>query len=180
MQIEQEIQATEHETETKRQYLSKLKIQQAETRSNEEYQRFNNEIEKTGKIIDDLDTKELELMETLDEEKKQYAVIREKLTSIERDVEEELARFDHTAEKDKGRLAEMVAERNKLAARTDPETLDIYERMSKSKGLPVIVSMNDEAQCTGCHMTLTQAAKTKVVSAKGEVVTCENCGRFLY
>lgn len=180
MELEQGIQATEHESETKRQYLSKLKIQQGETRSNDEYQRFNTEIAKAEQAIDDLETKELELMEALDGERKQYDIVREKLKGIERDVEEELARFDHTAEKDKVRLIEMKAKRNQLSEKTNPDTLDLYDRMARSKGLPIIVSMNDEGQCTGCHMTLTQAVKTKVLSNKGEIATCENCGRFLY
>lgn len=180
MELEQNIQATEHETEAKKQYLAKLRIQQAETRSNEEYQRFNTEIEKALQAIDGLDTRELELMEELDEERKQYEVVRTKLKEVERDVEEELARFDHTAEQDKGRLAAMKAERDGLTGKTDPETLDLYERMIRSKGLPVIVSMNDEGQCMGCYMSLTQGTRSKVLSHKGPVAICENCGRFLY
>lgn len=180
VELEQQIQATEHDTGTKRQYLSKLKIQQGETRNNDEYQRFNAEIAKAEQQIDELETRELELMEQLDEERKQYAVTRDKLTALEREVEEELARFDHTAGQDKERLADMKAKRAQSAAPVNPETLELYERMAKSKGLPVIVSMNDEGQCTGCHMSLTQAVKSRVMAGRGEIVACENCGRLLY
>lgn len=180
IRVEQSIQEAEHNTESKKQYLSKLKIQQGETRNNDEYQRFIQEIAKTEQAIDELDTQTLELMEELDEEKQIYSVVRQKLTTIERDVEEELARFEHTAEQDKKRLQEMIDRRNSYISKIDPDNLDLYERMVKSKGLPVIVAMSEEGQCTGCYMALTQAAKSKVIAAGGEVVTCSNCGRFLY
>ncbi|MEI7535423.1 MAG: C4-type zinc ribbon domain-containing protein, partial [Verrucomicrobiae bacterium] len=57
-------------------------------------------------------------------------------------------------------------------------TRNRYERLFKSKGENVVVSVEHSA-CGGCHMKL----PTQIVTncrAQGEIVTCPNCGRILY
>ncbi|MEG0024988.1 MAG: hypothetical protein RR250_06595 [Akkermansia sp.] len=178
-ETESEIRNAEAGVEQKHQLISKLKIQQGDTRKNEEYQRYITEIGKAEKIIDDLETRQLELMESLETIKADCATQTAKLKGIEREVEEELARFDNCAQQDTERLKTMKSERVALAAAIDPDSLSIYDRMSLSKGLPVIVDMNEAGQCTGCFMVLTQATKLKVLAGR-ETVHCENCFRILH
>jgi predicted nucleic acid-binding Zn-ribbon protein len=51
---------------TRRTSIARLKIQQFETRKNEEYQALGHEIVRYEKEVDDLETRELELMEEMD------------------------------------------------------------------------------------------------------------------
>jgi predicted nucleic acid-binding Zn-ribbon protein len=60
----------------------------------------------------------------------------------------------------------------------DDSTRSRYERLFKSKGENVVVTVEHSA-CGGCHMKL----PTQIVTncrAQGELVTCPNCGRILY
>ncbi|MEN9974636.1 MAG: hypothetical protein RLZZ282_642, partial [Verrucomicrobiota bacterium] len=51
---------------TRRTTIQRLKLQQFETRKNDEYQAIGHEITRYSKDIDDLETRELELMEEMD------------------------------------------------------------------------------------------------------------------
>lgn len=178
-ETEQEIRSLEAEVEQKRQLISKYKIQQGDTRKNEEYQRYISEIAKTEQLIDSIETHQLELMDSLEIIKADCADQTEKLKSIERSVEEELAHFDHTAAEDSQRIIAMRKERAELAAAIDPDVLSIYDRMSMSKGLPVVVDMNEQGQCTGCYTVLPPSLKLKVLGGEG-IIYCDNCNRILH
>ena len=75
-------------------------------------------------------------------------------------------------------LAEVKAERSKLAEALDEDLLSLYDRLLKSKGGDAVVSA-DNSQCSGCHMKLVPATMINVQAEK-EVTQCENCGRILY
>ena len=173
------IRNVEAEVEQKRQLIIKYKIQQGETRKNEEFQRYISEIAKTEQLIDALETRQLELMDSLETIKSDCAAQTAKLKEVERSVEEELAHFDHTAEEDKKRITSMKQERAELAASVDPDLLSIYDRMSMSKGLPVVVDMTEQGQCTGCYTILPPSVKLKVMGGEG-IVYCDNCHRILH
>lgn len=178
-ETEVEIRNLEAEVAQKRQLISKYKIQQGETRKNEEYQRYITEIGKTEQLIDSLETRQLELMDSLETITADCAAQTEKLKTVERSVEEELAHFDHTAAEDSKRIIGMREERAQLVSTIDPDLLSIYDRMSMSKGLPVIVDMNEQGQCTGCYTVLPPSTKLKVLGGEG-IIYCDNCHRILH
>lgn len=74
-------------------------------------------------------------------------------------MEEILARFDRTAETDKQLLDNLTAERAGPGRRHSRRFLGEYERMTKSKGVPVIVPMDEKGHCGGCHMVVTDNAR---------------------
>lgn len=179
LDTEKKLHETEHETDLKRQLISKMKIQQGETRKNEEYQRFNTEISKAENVIDSLETQALELMDSLETARETATLAISRFKEVQISVEEELARLEHTTGKARETLQELLAERANLVSGLDPEVVSAYERMGKGKGLPAIVSMDDRGRCSGCYMELTKGTYLKVQSGK-EVAHCENCGRILY
>ena len=150
--VEKSIRDVEAAVETKRAYVGKMKTLQSNTRKNEEYQMCIQEVEKTEAAIDALETSELE---------------------------ETLARFDRTAETDKELLDHLNAERADLAAAVPEDSLGEYERMTKSKGVPVIVPMDEKGHCGGCHMVITDNARMKVLGGH-ETVYCDSCHRILH
>ncbi|MGQ9678579.1 MAG: zinc ribbon domain-containing protein [bacterium] len=72
------------------------------------------------------------------------------------------------------RLAER--ERAKLTKKIDPKILAQYERIMKRYGGRVVVQVIREF-CGGCYVRLPSEL---VVRCRTELVTCPNCGRFLY
>ncbi len=71
------IKAVELDIETRKTTIGRLKQQQFETRKNEEYRALGTEVERYQQEIDDLETKELELMEESDILKSRLSAARE-------------------------------------------------------------------------------------------------------
>ena len=68
------------------------------------------------------------------------------------------------------------AKRQEICRRIDPKFLGEYERIRKRYGSRVVVQVVNEF-CGGCYVKL----PSEMVSRKAsEVMTCPNCGRFLY
>ena len=179
--LEKDIRDVEGTIENKRSYIGKMKTLQSNTRKNEEYQKCIQEVEKTEAAIDELENAELELMERLETAKESLAQKILKVQDSQKEMEEILARFDRTAETDKQLLGAGTdpVEGAALAAAIPEDSLGEYERMTKSKGVPVIVPMDEKGHCGGCHMVVTDNARMKVLGGH-ETVYCDNCHRILH
>ncbi len=177
-QTEVAIKNLELDVQTRRTTIGKLKVQQFETRKNEEYQRMGLEIERYSTEIAGLEDREMELLEKADAQKKALEQARAKLAEREVEVKEELEDLDTLAAKWKSDRASEVAERERLAEGIDSGVFDNYQRLFKSKGGMAVVGLVDEV-CQGCHM---KVVKSTVIDVKAEnhLAHCENCGRILY
>ena len=172
--VEKSIRDVEAAVETKRAYIGKMKTLQSNTRKNEEYQMCIQEVEKTEAAIDALETSELELMERLETAKTDMEQKIRRARDAQREMEETLARFDRTAETDKELLNRLNAERADLAAAVPEDSLGEYERMTKSKGVPVIVPMDEKGHCGGCHLALSAVEVARIKKLPDDAVAhCE-------
>lgn len=74
--------------------------------------------------------------------------------------------------------SQLKAARDEMAAKTDPDTLRIYERLLRNKKDRVVVTLENRT-CGGCHIALT--AQHENLVRKGEnLVFCEHCSRIHY
>ena len=168
----------EIDIQTRQDSIARLKVQQFQTKKNEEFQAMGHEIERYGKEVTALEDQELELMEkgeglksTLEKAEKRLAASQE---MVDEDLQAVVARKKNL-EADK---LEIEAKRSVEAKQVGDDTLDIYDRLFQSKGGLVVVGLQD-GLCTGCHM---RVIKSTVVAVKLErdITHCENCGRILY
>ncbi len=163
---------------TRKDTLSKLKVQQYETKKNDEFTALGNEIIRYNEDVDQLETSELELMEKADTLRNAREKAEKALALTQSMVDEEITQLDKRAAECLKQYDEVKAERATLAAPIDEETLSLYERLMKSKGGDAIVAITNN-QCGGCHMKLVPATMIQVKAGK-ELTQCENCGRILY
>jgi len=158
--------------------LSKLKVQQYETKNNNEFTAFGNEITRYSEEVDTFETSELELMEKADT----LQEFREKATTAlaltQSMVDEEITMLEKRGTECTTQLQEVRAERDSLTSGLDEDLLSLYNRLLKSKGKDAVVSATN-GQCSGCHMKLIPSTMISVQSEK-EVTQCENCGRIIY
>ena len=168
----------ELDIDTRKNTIIRLKKQQFETRKNEEYQALGHEIVRYEKEADDLETRELELMEEMD-------VLRAALKSAEAVrahtrtlVDEDLASIAERRQRLEAEHAEVAAERESLAAKLDDTILPLYERLMKSKAGLALAPMH-EGKCQGCHMKLIPSTVVSVQTGH-DLARCEDCGRILY
>jgi predicted nucleic acid-binding Zn-ribbon protein len=163
---------------TRRTTIQRLKLQQFETRKNDEYQAIGHEITRYEKEVDDLETRELELMEEMDGAR---AVMKAAQAARAHDlalVQEDLASIASRREHMQAEVREVSAARDVLASHVSESILPLYQRLMKTK-VGLAVAPMHEGKCGGCHMKLIASTVVAVQSAC-ELARCEDCGRILY
>lgn len=168
----------ELDAETRRTTIKRLKLQQFETRKNEEYQALGNEVIRYEKELDELETRELELMEEADRLRGALNDAKSALAKTQEIVDGDLVSVADRRKNLTVELAELKEERAKLATGISPTVLPLYERLLKIKDGVAIAPMRD-GRCGGCHMKLVASTVIKVQAEK-ELAQCEDCGRILY
>lgn len=163
---------------TRKTTIQRLKIQQFETRKNEEYQALGHEITRYEKETDDLETRELELMEEMDGLREKKKSAEASLAHTRSLVEEDLASIAQRRERMEAERAQTTAERDQLATQVPESILPLYQRLMKTKAGMAVAPMH-EGKCGGCHMKLIASTVVAAQNAK-ELTRCEDCGRILY
>jgi len=178
-QTEVERKKLELEAESHRSKVARYKIQQFETRKNEEFQALGTEIQREEKEIQEIEDKELELMDAGEKAKKAAAAEAEAARGKEAEVAAKEADLTKKKGELEGRLAELMKEIEALAAEVEEGLLARYRRILTNKKDAAIVPVVHGTNCGGCHMKLTQGS---VLAAKGGKAgaVCENCGRLLF
>jgi predicted nucleic acid-binding Zn-ribbon protein len=175
---EMEIKKVQLDVETRKTSITRLRTQQFETRKNDEYTALGHEIERYGKDVDSLETKELELMEIGDTLRATLNSADEELKKTTRLVEEDLKSITERFKQIETDLGDTRADRKRLAEKADADVLYLYDRLLKTKN-GVAVSPISNGQCGGCHTRIIPATLIKTQSNK-EIAQCENCARILY
>lgn len=163
---------------TRRTTINRLKLQQFETRKNEEYQAIGHEITRYEKDVDDLETRELELMEEMDQARSVLKAAQAALAHDRTLVQEDLAVIVQRRERLEAERGEVTAARDLLAGQVAEDILPLYHRLMKSKAGLAVAPMLD-GKCGGCHMKLIASTVVAAQAAK-EIARCEDCGRILY
>jgi len=168
----------ELDVETRRTTIIRLKQQQFETRKNEEFQALGHEVERYTDEIDDLETKQLELMEKSDAQRAVLEAAEAVLAKSQKVVDEDLVALVERGKNLEQEKVDVAADRARLAGEVDEELLSLYERLLPRKNGVAICAIH-AGQCGGCHVKLIPATLVKV-QAEREVAQCENCSRILY
>lgn len=158
--------------------LARLKVQQYETKKNDEFTALGNEIIRYTEEVDNYETSELELMEKADTLSATQDKVKAALSLTQGMVDEEIKLLDLRLIECQKQKEEVIAERKSLSTDIDEDLVTLYDRLMTSKGGDAVVSCST-GQCAGCHMKLIPSTMISVQAAK-EVTQCENCGRILY
>lgn len=172
------IKTVELDISTRKNTIDRLKVQQYETKKNDEYTAIAKEIVNYTNLVDELETKELELMEKADGLKEKLTLAQQALAQTQEVVNEDIALLDVKAGETKKRLEELLTERETLIQPIDGNLLALYDRLRSTKGSDAVAPLKG-SQCGGCHMKVTSSTVTNV-NAENAVSQCENCGRILY
>ncbi|MEO5713544.1 MAG: C4-type zinc ribbon domain-containing protein [Luteolibacter sp.] len=177
-ECELRVKKIELDAETRRTTIKRLKLQQFETRKNDEFQALGHEITRYEKDLDDFETKELEAMEEVDGFRKALKTVEAGLTQTRKLVEEDLAVIKERHQRMEESKTEVTAERAKLLLNVQEDIIPLYNRLMKTKAGLAIAPLRD-GKCEGCHMKLIASTVMKVQTGK-EIAQCEDCGRILY
>ncbi len=177
-EVEVERKRLELEATAKRDQIIRYKQQQMQTRKNEEYAAFNHEIASAEKTISEIEDRELDLMAETESLAPATATAEQTHASEKLRYESQIADLDAKKVALEKQLADLESTRDPLTLPIDPDLLDRYERLFKSKNGVVVVPLENDV-CTGCHMKVPMQVGLEVRSEKA-IVHCPNCGRILH
>jgi len=168
----------ELEAETRRTTIKRLKLQQFETRKNDEFQALGHEITRYEKDLDQFETQELEAMEEVDAFRAAFKAAEAGLAKTKTLVEEDLAYIKERHARTEAERKEVAVQRETLVQQVPESVLPLYNRLMKTKAGLAVAPMRD-GKCEGCHMKLITSTVMKVQTGR-EIAQCEDCGRILY
>ncbi len=169
----------ELEVESLKERITKYKNQQMEAQTNDQYRAFVKEIGTVEREINDLEEKEIVLMEALEKGKTIETECEETLNGEQAGIADELAELDARAAELAEQLERMKADRARVAELCDKTILQKYSRIMNNKRDFAVVMVESGGHCGGCHMKLppqvTHDARNPI-----KVVACNFCGRIVY
>ncbi len=177
---EVEIKNVELDIGTRKNSIDRLKNQQFETKKNEEYTKLGEEVIRYEAQVDDLETRELELMEVADDRRQKVATADAALAITQGSIDQEIAELEAQASERKAELAEVQSSREaKVTDLGDDDLMDVYTRLFNKREGRAIVLVNPAKSCTSCHVQVTPATFALAQSGS-EISHCDNCGAILF
>jgi predicted nucleic acid-binding Zn-ribbon protein len=177
-EIESKRKQLELDVEAKKELIRKYANQQMQTRKNEEYRAFNQEIENCKAAIFKIEDEEISLMEEAEAGQKEVVKATQAAAEAKKLVDDQITQLGAREQNLKKELAELEANREELANAVDEDVRARYERLFKHKGENVVVGIQ-HGVCGGCHMKVPPQILLSCRQQQ-ELVTCSNCGRILY
>ena len=168
----------ELDAQSRRDSIAKYKIQQYQTRKNDEFQAISQEIHRFEQEIERIEDHEIELMEQTEQFQKETVSAESELKAAKRQSEVQHADLEKKESTLGERLKEAEAEGEELSKGLDPDLLFQYTRLFATKGGNAVVPVEHEF-CMGCHMKNTTALVHRAKLGR-EIVHCQQCGRILY
>lgn len=176
-EVELRVKKIEMDAETRRTTVKRLRVQQFETKKNEEYNALGHEITRYEKEVDEFETKELQAMEEVDGFRIKFQQANEEFGKTRTIVNADLVTIRERHARMEEQQKELRAERDKLVQSISEDVLPLYEKLLKSKDGSAIATLRG-GKCTGCNMKVI-ASTAIAVQGEKEITQCENCGRIL-
>jgi len=168
----------ELEVESAETQIGRYKNQQLEVKKNEEYRALTHEIEQTQEKISDLETRELEIMESIDRKNGE-------LETLKGEVAKRVEAHRKSIKACEAKLTQMKAERDdaiqaleRQKSEIGEELFHVFDRLKDRVKRPPYVTQVAGQNCGGCHMRVSNDVykKTRI----GELAYCDQCSRLLY
>ena len=168
----------ELDIETRKDSITKLKVQQMQTKKNDEFAVMEHSINNYQIEIVKLEDSQLELMEKGENLSESLQHNKDNLAQDQKIVDSELSVIAERKKHFSQKIVELSIDREKISSSVEPDLLDRYNRIFKSKKSDAVSELINDI-CSGCHMKVTPSTAL-AVRAEKVVTTCDQCGRILY
>lgn len=143
-----------------------------------ELEGMEKEIAMLGRNKDKLETRGLELMDAVQEQREKVSAAEAELTARRADLAAIVSEYNKRSEELSRQIAGLDVERAAKAKAVDAASLRRYDNVRVHSG-GVAVGKVEDGRCGACHVALLPFTQRQVKEG-GEAVVCESCGRFLY
>ena len=172
------IKECEDEAEQLRAKVQEMKIAQASIESNREMQQSIIRIESFENEISGAENRATAMMDGLVPLEKDVEAAQAKVDAEKGGVDGYVAELEARLGEVKVELDELAKERAAKVALVQPRHLLYYERL-RTKRWPVVVTLNEDGVCDGCHLVQPPSV-AQMVQHNKDLVACTMCGRVLY
>jgi predicted nucleic acid-binding Zn-ribbon protein len=158
--------------------LSKFRDQLMDVKTNKEYQAMQKEIAVAEREVKTFEDRILELMLDADDLGAEVRQAEQAMAEEQKRVDAERASLERERGTLEAEMAAAVAERQQVAAHTDPEALALFEFIARGRrGLAVVEAR--EGHCSVCHVRLRPQVFNDI-RRNESLIQCESCQRILY
>lgn len=168
----------EGEIEAIHQKIGKLREQQLQIKSNEEFRALNREIAALQDSIKNLEDREIGLMETVEQDRQEDAGLQAEFDKAAGAVNGEFQRFDKRLKSLEAEVQQLQLDRQGMVAGIPDDWLTRYNRVMENRKDAALVIVAKNA-CGGCHMKLPPHVLQDIKRGDA-IITCSFCGRLLY
>ena len=168
----------ELEVEALRETLSKYRSQLMEVKTNKEYEAMLQEIATAEGKIAKKEDRILEGMMVIEEKEQLTEKGRREFQQKEKEVLQKRSELEKFASEAQAQIDDLQQEKGQLRAQIPEELIQQYERIAIVRNGVALAEVKDQS-CQGCHVRLRPQFFAEVKTNQ-EMMTCENCNRFLY
>ncbi len=175
--LEKERRQKEGDLELEQERIKRAQSKLYEVKTNKEYQALLTEIETLKEINSQREIEILEIMDEIDELKRQYGVVERELKEMEerigaekREIEESLGRVD-------GTLASKKRKRTMIMKKLSPELIGLYQTLKEKRRVAVVPARF--GACQGCNVKIPPQMFNEVQRSE-VIIVCPSCNRILY
>lgn len=167
----------ELEIDSKRVDLEKLKTQMMSIKTNKEYDALISQIDSVKESISDKETVVLELIDSVESLSGNIDDYKKNADSTKEQNEKQLAILQEKMDSVGSKIMKKDGERKIITEKLPKRTISVYERVRKSRGGDVVVSVKKRA-CGACFKAL-PPHRIQEIKRADQIITCDNCGRLL-
>jgi len=158
--------------------IKKREEQLRSVTTNKEYQAILKEISEIKKASSRIEDETLACLDQIDAAESEVKENEDARLAEEKEVNEQKSVFEADAETERRSLDELLAERDGISEKIDPELLKHYEMIkSQCRGIAIVQVKN--AICLGCNMNIPPQMYNEL-HRENEMHTCPHCHRMLY
>lgn len=118
----------------------------------------------------------LEVLETLEEARKEYQRAQERLQAVEQEWKASQEALAQELDQMGRRLGKLERRREDWASMLEPEHLRLYDELCRQKSTPLARLQNGICQACGIRLPVAEAQRARDTD---ELVYCSQCGRLL-
>ena len=139
---------------------------------------LQHEVATVRQLLEQDEAMSLELSIQVEESRSRCGSLDQELSDAKARWEVQQVELNQRIEGLRAEQGEYERQRELLAARFDPATLQRYETLRKSKGGRAVAKVERDL-CQGCRMSLPTQLRQRVKSGR-QAVNCSSCGRMLF
>lgn len=158
--------------------LKKLKSQMMAIKTNKEYDALVSQIDAVKGSMNDKETTLLETIESVEMLEDGIGELRKKSVDTKKTNDDQLGILQEKMDSVGTKVKMKDDERQNITVRVPKRIMSIYERIRKSRGGSVVITVKKRA-CGACFKAL-PPHRIQELKRGDQMITCDNCGRLLF